>query len=279
MVEDPVDLHVVLPDESVDVEPRRIAELAGRAEELGYGGVWLPDHLLPPGEYGPPPAAYGGVYEPLVLLSYIAARTERVRLGTSILILPLRNPFALAKQVATLDRLAGGRCSLGVGIGWEATEFANVGVDFADRAGRSDEALRLLRHLFDTGSGPFEGERFGFDTGVFVPRPTDGLRIVIGGNSDAALRRVARYGDGWQSLPVPPDQFAERVAHLRDLADRPVEVGVRTEWTGGSLDDIRTQIRDYEAAGADYVAIWFGELDGSDDRMTTLAEAEAQALP
>lgn len=273
-----MDLHVVLPDESVDVEPQLIVGLAERAEALGYGGVWLPDHLLPPGEYGPPPAAYGGVYEPLVTLSYIAARTSRIRLGTSILILPLRNPFALAKQVATLDRLSDGRFTLGAGIGWEATEFANVGVDFADRAGRSDEALRLMRHLFTEGGGPFDGKRFGFDKGVFVPRPSDGLRIVVGGNSDAALRRVARHADGWQSLPVPPEQFAERVATLRSMADRPIEVGVRTEWpdAGQSVDEIAAQVRAYTEAGAEYVALWFGDpRDGFDERMTALAEAIA----
>jgi probable F420-dependent oxidoreductase len=270
-----VELHVVLPDESVDVEPERIADLAVRAEALGYGGVWLPDHLLPPGEYGPPPAAYGGVYEPLVTLAYIAARTSRIRLGTSILILPLRNPFALAKQVATLDRLSGGRFSLGVGIGWEAAEFANVGVDFADRAGRSDEALRLLSHLFEKGSGSFDGERFGFETGVFVPHPGDGLRIVVGGNSDAALRRVARYADGWQSLPVPPEDLAARVAQLRAQADRPIEVGVRTEWADAAqpVDEVVAQVRAYGEAGAEYVALWFGDVDRVDERMTALAGA------
>lgn len=272
-----MDLHVVLPDESVDVEPQRIAALAVRAEELGCGGVWLPDHLLPPGEYGPPPAKFGGVYEPLVTLSYVAAQTSRIRLGTSILILPLREPVALAKQVATLDRLSGGRFTLGVGIGWEATEFANVGVDYADRAGRSDEALRLLRHLFQTGSGPFDGKRFGFDTGVFVPRPSAGLRIVGGGNSDAALRRVARHADGWQSLPVPPEQFAEQVARLRELADHPLEVGVRTEWAdpAQTLDDAVAQVQAYEDAGADYVAVWFGDVDGFEQRMAALGEALA----
>lgn len=268
-------LQVVLPDESEDVGPEQIATLAQRAEELGYDTVWLPDHLLPPDEYGPPPAAYGGVYEPLVTLAYIAATTTRIRLGTSILLLALRNPFAVAKQAATLDRLSNGRFTLGVGIGWDAVEFANVGVEFGDRAGRTDEALRLLRHLFDEGSGPFEGKRFGFETGVFVPRPSDGLRIMVGGISDAALRRVARYADVWQSLPTPADEFAERVERLRRDAQRPVEVGLRTEWSdpATTVDAVVEQARAYEAAGADELALWFGDLDGFEDRMATLSRA------
>ena len=107
-------LQVVLPNESIDVEPERIAGLARRAEQLGYGAVWLPDHLLPPADYG---TTYGGVYEPLVTLSYIAASTTRIGLGTSVLLVALRNPFAVAKQAATLDRLSHGRLTLGVGLG------------------------------------------------------------------------------------------------------------------------------------------------------------------
>ena len=162
-------VHVVLPNESVDVEPQVIAALAQRAEGLGYGGVWLPDHLLPPVAYG---TTYGGVYEPLVTLSYIAATTSRIGLGTSVLLLALRNPFAVAKQAATLDRLSQGRFTLGVGLGWDRDEFAAVGADFGDRAARTDEAIALLRHLFRAGSGPFAGERFGFEAGVFAPPPT-----------------------------------------------------------------------------------------------------------
>lgn len=267
-------LHVVLPDESVDLDPEQIATLATQAEELGYGGVWLPDHLLPPADYGAPPG-YGGVYEPLVTLAYIAARTSRVRLGTSVLLLSLRNPFAVAKQVATLDRLSQGRFTLGVGIGWDAEEFANVGVDFSDRAGRTDEALDLFRHLFDTGRGPFEGPRFGFDTGVFAPQPGDGLRIMVGGISEPAMRRVARFADIWQSLPTPPGEFAERVARLRQHAERHIEVGMRAEWSGPAapVDTVVEEARALEAAGADHLAIWFGAIDGFADRMTTLAHA------
>lgn len=264
-----MELHVVLPNESVDLDPSLPAELAVLAEESGYGGVWLPDHLLPPAEYG---GAYGGVFEPLVTLSYVAAATSRIRLGTSVLLLALRNPFVVAKQAATLDRLSGGRFTLGVGLGWDRDEFAAVGADFADRAVRTDESLRLLRHLFEQGRGPFEGERFGFGTGVFAPRPGPGLKIMVGGTSPAALRRAARSADVWQSPPDKPAAFVERAAALRAQAERPIELGARAEWSdpGRPVEDVAAEVREWEAAGADHLAVWFGAADGFADRMTAL---------
>ncbi|MFI1090854.1 TIGR03619 family F420-dependent LLM class oxidoreductase [Streptomyces sp. NPDC020917] len=267
-----MELHVVLPSEQPGTGAARAVALARRAEHLGYQGVYLPDHLLPPEPYG---GTYGGLYEPLVTLSYIAAVTERVRLGTSVLLLALRNPFVVAKQAATLDELSGGRFTLGVGIGWDATEFAAVGADFADRGGRTDEALRLLRHLFTAGQGPFKGERFGFTTGVFGPAPGPGLKILTGGVSKPALRRAARFADVWQSLPMAPEEFAAHVAELRGLTERPLEVGARIGWDdpGRPVADVAEEVAAWAAAGADQLAVWFGDPDGFDSRMTALAEA------
>jgi probable F420-dependent oxidoreductase len=265
-------LHVVLPNESVEVGPERIVGLAQRAEELGLEGVWLPDHLLPPVDYG---ETYGGVYEPLVTLAHIAAATTRIRLGTSVLLLALRNPFVVAKQAATLDRLSQGRFTLGVGLGWEQEEFRNLGVDFADRAGRVDEGLRLLRHLFRQGHGPFTGERFGFQTGVFAPRPSGGLQVMVGGTSDAALRRAARWADVWQSPPMAPEAFAERVARLRASTQRRIQVGARTAWADPHerVADVVDEARAWQAAGAEHLAVWFGAIDGFEWRMRALAAA------
>ncbi|HEY6740166.1 MAG TPA: LLM class flavin-dependent oxidoreductase, partial [Actinopolymorphaceae bacterium] len=148
-----MDLEVVLPDESAAMPAEQLVELGVTAERLGFRTAWLPDHLLPPGEYG---TTYGGVYEPLVTLAYLAARTRTIRLGTSVLVLPMRNPFVVAKQAATIDRLSDGRLTLGVGIGWDRTEFDAVNADFRTRGARTDEAIALLRHLFG-GGGPFAG--------------------------------------------------------------------------------------------------------------------------
>ncbi|WP_309111212.1 TIGR03619 family F420-dependent LLM class oxidoreductase [Saccharothrix sp.] len=263
-------LEVVLPDESPDMPPERLAELAAHAETLGYQRVYLPDHVLPPGAYGMD--AYGGVYEPLVALSYIAARTRTIELGTSVLVVPLRDPFVLAKQVATLDRLSGERFALGIGVGWDRVEFASVGSDFTDRGARTDEAIRLLRHLFE-GEGPFEGRYHGYETGVFEPRPRRRVPIVVGGMSDAAVRRAARFGDEWQAVGVDPDGFAARLARLRSWSDRPVRPTVRIAYPSGDVAKVVEEARAFGEAGAEAVAVWFSPVDGFADRMAEFAEA------
>ncbi len=265
-------LEVILPDESPATPPSEIVEIARRAEELAYDGVFLPDHLLPPQPYGP---TYGGLYEPLVTLSFIAAVTSRVRLGTSVLILPLRDPFLVAKQAATLERLAPGRVVLGVGTGWERSEFTATGSPFANRGARTDSAIRLIRHLHTAGAGPFEDEYYGFEVGVFGPRPASPVPILVGGKSPAALRRAARLGDGWHGLLMRPREFGERAAELRARAGRPFETGARVAWSGDDrpLREAVHEARAFADAGADHLAVWFGEAGGFAARMAEFAAA------
>jgi probable F420-dependent oxidoreductase len=255
-------LDVVLPNETADADPRRLADLARRAEDLGYGTAWLPDHLLPPAPYGP---VYGGVLEPLVTIGWLAAATGRLRFGTSVLVLPLRSPFVVAKQVATLHRLTGGRTVLGVGIGWDAEEFAAVGADFPGRAARTDDGLALLRHLFTRGQGPYEGRRYGFGRGVFEPRPGGPVPVMTGGTSDAALRRAGRYADLWQGVGLGPERFRARAAYLRaQAAGRTVSPGTRIDCTGrdgGTVARAADTARELAAAGAEHLAVHFGDPD------------------
>ena len=265
-----VELQVVLPDESAAMAPERLVELAVAAEELGYGTAWLPDHLLPPGEFG---STYGGVYEPLVTVGFLAARTTRIRFGTSVLVLPMRNPYVVAKQAATLHRLSGERLVLGVGAGWEATEFAAVGASFEDRGRRTDECLAIVRGLFS-------GEDLG---GVFEPKLRAPLPIMIGGTTVPALRRAARFGDEWQGLGLDAAGFAAAVARLRaDAAEpggpgqpdhtgrsgRAVRVGTRLDWSGGDPGPVVRSAYELAEAGADTLAIYFGDERDSLARMT-----------
>lgn len=263
--------QVVLPDESPAMSPHTLVDLGVRAEELGAHTVWLPDHLLPPRPYG---EAYGGVYEPLVTLAYLAARTKRVRLGTSVLVLPIRDPFLLAKQVATLDRLSGGRFTLGAGVGWEREEFAAVGAEFTERGARADEALALLRHLFE-GEGPFRGRFHSYERGVFEPRPAERVRLMVGGGSDAALRRAAEWADEWQGADPDPEVFRAARNRLRELTRRPVRAGVRMAWTGGEAEFAAAveRFRELAASGADSVGVWFGDAEGFGERMARFAAA------
>jgi alkanesulfonate monooxygenase SsuD/methylene tetrahydromethanopterin reductase-like flavin-dependent oxidoreductase (luciferase family) len=250
-----VELQVVLPDESAAMPPERLVELAVAAEELGYGTAWLPDHLLPPGEFGP---TYGGVYEPLVTIGYLAARTSRIRFGTSVLVLPMRSPYVVAKQAATLHRLSGERLVLGVGAGWAAQEFAAVGAVFEERGRTTDASLGVVRDLF-------EGRDRG---GVFEPALRAPLPIMIGGTTGPALRRAARFGDEWQGLGLDGPGFAKAVAELRALTDRPVRVGTRLDWSSGGPDPVLAAARELTAAGAETLAVSFGDERDALDRMT-----------
>ncbi|WP_102924372.1 TIGR03619 family F420-dependent LLM class oxidoreductase [Streptomyces noursei] len=272
-------LHVVLPSEADTMPAQQLVRLAREAEELGYAGVWLPDHLLPPGPYGRPPEGYGGVYEALTTLAYLAAATERITLGTSVLIAPLREPLLLARQSATLARLSGGRFVLGVGVGWQPYEFTAAGVDFGDRGARTDRTLRLVRHLHTGAGGPYEDGQVAFDgRAVFEPVPQEPVPFLIGGNSDAALRRAAEFGGHWQGVGLTPGQFALRAAELaRRAAERGTRVtaGSRIGWDGPdrTVADVAAEVADWEAAGAADLGVWFGSADGGfADRMRTLAE-------
>ncbi|TDD65128.1 TIGR03619 family F420-dependent LLM class oxidoreductase [Jiangella aurantiaca] len=271
------ELRVVLPNESPEMEPGRLTDLAVLAERLGYRAVLLPDHLLPPEPYGP---TYGGVYEPLTTLAYLAAATERIQLGMSVLVLPLREPFLVAKQAATVHRLSGGRLVLTAGAGWERNEFDAVGADYAGRGAYVEDALRLLRALF-SGATSYDGPRFGFQRGVFEPLPLTPLPIAVGGTTDAALRRAAALADEWHAFALDADGFASRLARLRTLredgplAGQPLRAGTRIEWPGGraELAAAVESVHGLAAAAADSVAVWFGDHEGFGERMAEFAAA------
>ncbi|WP_152362432.1 TIGR03619 family F420-dependent LLM class oxidoreductase [Microlunatus speluncae] len=266
-----MDLEIVLPDESPDLTGELLVALARLADEAGIGTLWLPDHVLPPGEYGTE-SGFGGVYEALITLGHLAAVTSRIRLGTSVLVLPLRNPFVVAKQVATIDRLSGGRVVLGVGAGWQETEYANVGVPFAERGARLDEAIDLLRTLW-RGETSFSGDRFGFDHGVFEPKPGRAIPIMVGGTSKRAFRRVAERADEWQGIGHTPDTFARDTTMIRELTDRPLRLTTRIQWEEQSLDEITELAHGFAAAGADALAIWLGDQDQAQDRLADLTRS------
>jgi probable F420-dependent oxidoreductase len=188
-----VHLGVILPNYGAGSSPDGIRRVAELAEELGYDSVWTTEHLVV-GPEGVDP--YGRLYDALVTLGWIAGWTERVGLGTSIVILPLHNPLQLAKQVATLQELAHGRVTLGVGMGWHRDEFDFMGVPFERRGRRGDEAIRVLRTLW-RGEHDFEGRTWSFHDATAEPRPSPEPEIWIGGSSPHAVRRALTLGDAW----------------------------------------------------------------------------------
>jgi probable F420-dependent oxidoreductase len=254
-----MDIHVALPNGHRGVTLGQLTQITEVAEELGFNGVWPLDHVL----VGPDlKDRYPWVIEPLTLLGYLAARTSRIRLGTSVIVLGMRNPFVVAKQAATLDLLSNGRFTLGLGAGYSEPEFRNVGASgvWHTRGKRLDEAIRLFRHLWSGAEGPFDGRFYRYDDGYFGPPPPQGERlpILIGGGSDAALKRAATLGDVWQSTGLRPEEFSIKAEKVRLFADgRPVELGARTSLIGDP-DTVLTRVRAFRDAGAQHVCAYFG---------------------
>jgi len=208
----------LLNNQGID-DAQALVALAVRADELGFHSVWVHDHVFNVGHVreriGDKP-----YYEPLALLSYVAARTTRVRLGTSVLVLPYHNPIRLAKTAATLDVLSHGRLILGVGVGAIESEMEAMGTPFKARGAFTDEAIEVMRALWTQDSPRFEGRYSRFAGMPFSPKPMQkpSIPIVIGGVSRAAIRRAARVGDGWQPLGFAPDALAREIGTLHDEA-------------------------------------------------------------
>ena len=186
-------LGVVLPNFGPGASSEAIRRVAEAAEAYGYDSVWATEHVI----LGPEAAErYGLSYSSLVTLSWIAGWTERVELGTSILIAPLNNPMRAAKDVATLGELSGRRVHVGVGAGWHEDEFRFMNVDFPSRGRQTDEAIRVMRALW-SGASSFDGEFWSFADATFEPVPAHQPEIWIGGVKSTAVRRTLAFGDAW----------------------------------------------------------------------------------
>jgi probable F420-dependent oxidoreductase len=200
-------------------DAQALVGLAQGAEAAGLDSVWVHDHVF---NVGHVLERIGGrpYYEPLTLLSYVAARTTRVRLGTSVLVLPYHHPIRLAKAAATLDVLSAGRLVLGVGVGAIEPELEAMGTPFKERGAFTDEAIAVMRALWSAEEPRFDGKYSRFAGMKFAPRPVQkpSIPVVIGGVSPAAIRRAARLGDGWQPLGLTPEALAQGMATLREEA-------------------------------------------------------------
>ena len=204
---------------------------ARRAEALGYDSLWVSDHVVIPyrirsrypynatGDF--PLAPDTDFLEPLTVMALVAGVTSKVRLGTSVLVLPHRPPVLTAKMLATLDHLAPGRVILGAGVGWMKEEIELLGVKHERRGAWSDEAIRVMRACWKDGRASFKGEFFAFDDLGVRPRPAGGtIPIWIGGHTERALRRVATLGDGWHAAFPTADKMRDGIAELTKACAR-----------------------------------------------------------
>jgi probable F420-dependent oxidoreductase len=203
-------LGVILPNFGEDSRPDGIRRVAEAGEELGFDSVWATEHIIV-GPEGVDP--YGRVYAPLVTLGWIAGFTERIGLGTSIVLAPLHDPIHLAKEAATLQDLSAGRFRLGLGVGWHEDEYRFMGVPFRGRGRRADDAIRVMRALW-RGERSFEGEHRSFDGATFAPLPEPEPEIWIGGSSAPAIRRARELGDVWH-----PSRRSD-AEHVRQVKER-----------------------------------------------------------
>jgi probable F420-dependent oxidoreductase len=222
------------------------------ADRLGYDSVWIPEHLVLPvgmggsphdGQDHPPIPADIPVYDPLVYLSFLAARTERIRFGTQVYNIGLRHPFSTARAAATLDILSAGRLDFGIGASWLRGEWDAVGLDFDSRGARVDEAIKVCRRLWSEDTIEHHGRFFDFDPVMFEPKPIQrpGPPLHIGGDGPAALRRAATVGDGWIPMNHKVEEIAEKVAllaELRERAGRPGRTEVTLSATVNSAEDV-----------------------------------------
>jgi probable F420-dependent oxidoreductase len=211
-----VHFGVILPNYGKDSTPDGIRSVAETADELGFESVWTTEHIIVGPEAVDP---YGRVYDPLVTLGWIAGQTERIGLGTSIVLVPLHNPMHLAKQVATLQELSGGRFTLGVGMGWHGDEFDFMGVEFEGRGARGDEAIRVMRAVW-SGERDFQGRWWSFREATSEPQPSPRPEIWVGGSSDRAIRRARELGDAWH-----PSRGSD-ADHVRRVKERHPELRI-----------------------------------------------------
>lgn len=237
-----------------------VERAARQAEELGFDDLWVSDHLVNPKEQ-PYPAPY--ILDPLQTLAFAAAATERIGIGTSVLVGPqYPSPLALANTLASLDYLSGGRLTLGIGIGWSQREYDALGGHFDARGARLDEMIRLFRTVWENDPADFQGAYYpSFEQIRVLPQPAHRIPIWIGGGSAPAVDRALR-NDGYHALGVKPEDAGALVARLRDTRPDPdFVVSLRVTW------DVTTMDPDAMAAeAAVYREAGIGALHVSPDR-------------
>ncbi len=268
-----MDYGLVLPSHGDGANLEGIEAAIDLAAKHGFTDVWTTDHIL----VGHDAAEdYGRLYEAVTTLAWAAARNSEIRLGTSVIVVPMRESVLLAKQLATVDALSRGRLIAAFGVGWNRHEFANVGAAerFEVRGAYLEETINLCRHLWSGNTGPFEGRFARFDDFVFEPLPDQGgdLPIWVGARDERALRRVGRLADGYHASATSPSSYAPRIPVIRaaaEAAGRPmprlsarvrIELGAGPEsffTLHGSPEDVASGIREYAHLGVDHIALAF----------------------
>jgi probable F420-dependent oxidoreductase len=273
-----VKFGLILPSYREGASTESIDASSETAARLGWDSVFTTDHLLV--EPSARSEDYYNIYDALVTLAHIAAKQPSLRVGISVVVVPMRNAVVLAKELATIDSLSGGRLIVGVGVGWNATEFEYVGETdrFTVRGAYLEESVHLWRHLWRGDQGPFHGRFHSFDEIRFGPLPAQGENVPVwfGGRDERALTRAGRLGQGYHSSASGPASYEPRVPLIRAAA---AEAG-RPEPTfsarfrvafgrhdtqfymlSGDQDAMVAELRQFEALGVSHVAVDFAETN------------------
>jgi len=253
---------ITLPSYGQEVDPSAILDTAQAAEAFGYHSVWTTDHILLPEMDS---TRFRSLYESITTLAFIAGQTDRIRLGISSLVLPMRDPILAAKQLAALDVLSGGRAMLCVSVGWSKGEYKNLGHDFHTRGARLDEAIDVMRLLWNSSGDPvsFNGTFYNFPSSIFDPVPLQpcGPELWVGGNSQAARKRAARKDAVWHPSSLHLDAFQAGAAAYHALIKKVAPAGIapRLRVTFGRQDpeahlsgspaEIGARLEQYHQAG------------------------------
>jgi probable F420-dependent oxidoreductase len=235
--------------------PEAIRRAAVQAEELGFADAWTSEHIIVPAGAPYPPSPV--FWDPVLSLTWAAAFTKKIGLGTSVLVLPMRHPLPLAKELATLQNLSGGRFILGAGVGWLAAEFAALGMPFRERGRRMDEGIALMRAVWqdDPVSFPTRYVAAVVDEMRILPKPEKPIPIWIGGGSEAALRRALAQ-DGWHGSRLSPAAAGPIVRRLREVRREPeFAISLRCGWDGKDMAALAARLADYAAAGIGHVLV------------------------
>jgi probable F420-dependent oxidoreductase len=307
---------VVVPNYRKLASPENLVHVARRCEELGYDSLWVTDHVVVPEPYR---AIFGNtVFDPLSVLAFLAAHTRRVELGTAVLVIPYRNPVVVAKQLATIDQLSGGRLILGTGCGWAREEFDVLGVPYDERGPITDEYMRVILELWTNPTPKFDGRYVKLQDINAEPRPVHQPHppILVGGYGKRAIRRAVAIGQGWlpdgMSLPDLEEAigFMRRTAedagrdpgslgvalrtglYLNEVGGDPSTSKLPTPWEQstaftdhaerlpfrGSIEQVLDDIREAERIGIDHL-IFESPVQRGDERFDTIEAFGLQVLP
>jgi len=281
---------IAVPNFGLYANREQILEVSGLAQELRYDSLWVSDHVVIPASH----KVFGDTFhDPLVTLAYIAAVTDKLELGTSVMVLPYRNPLVLGKMVSTLDTLSRGRVILGVGTGWIEGEFGALGVNFKERGKVTDEYIEIMKELWTSENPEYNGDYLEFSNIKFLPKPSRKPYppIWVGGESGGAMKRAVKYGDGWHPVGLTPGAFREKAEYLKSLLPaekrdgftlslrRNIEINEDKEFSAddtlrGGREKITKGIREYRDAGVAHLILYIlaGDYKGILNTLRVFAE-------